>query len=283
MTTIATTQRTIVPFVRDNLGVIVASLFLATVLAWALVPGLFTGYDPEVGTFSEALLPPSAAHPFGTDYLGRDVLARVIYGTRITLLAGFIAVVVGVVVGSLLGFAAATLPPWVDAVIMRLVDVLLSVPSLLLSLCLLAVVGAGIEIVSIAVGIGSVALFARFVRARVLRVKPELFVRSARLSGTSYLGVLWQHVLPNVRTPLLALMTVEIGQAVLAISVLGFLGYGAPPPTPEWGLIIAEGRGYLGNAWWLTTLPGLVLVVTVALLSVVQNRLAHYANGEVKP
>ena len=261
-------------------GIVVA--FLLLVFAWAIAPSAFTSFDPEVGAFDEALVPPSLQHPFGTDYLGRDLLARVIYGARLTLLAGILAVLVGVVTGSIIGFAAATLPSWVDSVLMRIIDVLLSIPSLLLSLCLLAVVGAGIEIVSIAVGIGSIALFARFVRAQVLRIKPELFIRSARISGASYFSVLGRHILPNLWVPLTALVIVEIGQAVLSISVLGYLGYGAPPPTPEWGLIIAEGRAYLNTAWWLTTLPGLVLVASVALLSVVQGWLVNRSNSEAQ-
>lgn len=267
---------------RDWVFIVLVGGFLLLVLAWAIVPQLFTGYDPTVGDFTQKLQPPSVEHPFGTDYLGRDLLARVVYGTRLTLLAAFVAVLVGVAIGSLLGLASGTLPAWADAIIMRFIDVLLSVPALLLSLCLLAVVGAGIWVVSIAVGIGSIALFSRFVRSQVLRLRPELFVRAARVSGAGHSSVLVRHIIPNLWVPLTALVIVEIGQAVISISVLGFLGYGAPPPTPEWGRILAEGRQYLNTAWWITTLPGIVLVVTVALLSFVQGWLVDLTNPERK-
>ncbi|UNX53813.1 ABC transporter permease [Georgenia sp. TF02-10] len=240
-----------------------AVLVLAVVAAWALVPGLFTAHDPLVGVPAEKLQPPSAAHPFGTDALGRDLLARVIHGAVHSLTSAVIAVAVGLVVGTALGVLAGSAGRLVDDVLMRVVDVLLAVPALLLSLSVIILLGFGTTNVAIAVGVGSVAAFARLTRAEVVRLRRTDYVEAAFGSGGSYLGVLRRHVLPGAVGAVAALAVLQLGTAILAIATLGFLGYGAPPPTPEWGLLIAEGRNYIATSWWLTTLPGLVLIAVV--------------------
>ncbi|WP_425568077.1 ABC transporter permease, partial [Nonomuraea rubra] len=244
-------------------GLVVAWLVVALVLLWAVVPGVFTAYDPIAGAPAGKLRPPGAEHLFGTDAVGRDVFARVVHGSVHSLSGALVAVGVGLLLGTLLGLLAGAAGGVADAAVMRVVDVLLSVPGLLLALTVIILLGPGTVNVAIAVGIGSVAAFARVARAEVVRVRRTDYVEAAFGSGGRYPAVLWRHVLPNSLGPVIALAALQFGAAILAISTLGFLGYGAEPPTPEWGLLIAEGRNYLATSWWLTTLPGAVVVAVV--------------------
>jgi peptide/nickel transport system permease protein len=252
-------------------GVVLAWLVIAVVIAWAIVPWLFTGQDPISGVPAEKLQGPSPAHLFGTDAIGRDLFTRVVYGAVHSLSGAFVAVTVGLVAGTLLGVLAGSLGGVVDAVVMRLVDVLLAIPGLLLALSIIILLGFGTVNAAIAVGVGSIAAFARVSRSEVVRVRQSDYVEAAIGSGARLHTVLFGHVLPNSLTAVVGLAALQFGTAILAISTLGFLGYGAPPPTPEWGLLIAEGRNYVATSWWLTVLPGLVVVVVV--LSA--NRISH--------
>ncbi|WP_241671383.1 ABC transporter permease [Dankookia rubra] len=244
-------------------GLWLACAVLALVFAWAVAPSLFTARSPVEGIPGAQLLPPSWAHPLGTDGLGRDQLARVVYGARESLAGAFVAVAVGLLLGTGLGVLAGARGGWVDAAVMRLVDTLLAIPALLLSLSIIILLGFGSIKAAVAVGIVAVAQFARLSRAEVLRVRASDYVEAAFGSGGRFAAVLWRHVLPNSLTSVLALAALQFGSAILALSTLGFLGYGAPPPTPEWGLLIAEGRDFLARAWWLTASPGLVVVLVV--------------------
>lgn len=241
---------------------IISVIVLALAILAALVPRLFTGQDPTAGAY-EALMAPSSQNWFGTDSVGRDLYARVVYGARESLSGAVVAVLVGLVFGTLIGLVAGTQRGWVDAVLMRLVDVLLSIPSLLLSLSVIILLGFGTMNAAIAVGITSVATFARLARSQVLAVASSDFVEAAYGSGGTQLQVLLRHVLPNSLTPVLALAALQFGSALLQLATLGFLGYGAPPPTPEWGLLIADSRDYIATSWWLTILPGIVIIAVV--------------------
>jgi len=249
--------------VRTPPGLLLAWAVIALVVLWALAPGLFTGYSATVGQAGQQLQGPSAAHWLGTDALGRDVFARVVYGAVHSLSGAFLAVAVGLVLGTLLGLVAGSAGGWAEDAIMRIVDVLLAVPALLLSLSIIIILGFGTLNAAIAVGVTSVASFARLVRSEVVRVRRSEYVEAAFGSGGRFRTVLWRHVLPNSLTSVIAMAALQFGWAILQISTLGFLGYGAPPPTPEWGLLIAEGRNYISTAWWLTTVPGLVVVAVV--------------------
>lgn len=236
---------------------------LALVALWAVAPGVFTSYSATVGVAGQQLQAPSAAHWLGTDALGRDGYARLVFGAVHSLSGAFLAVAVGLVLGTLLGVLAGSIGGWVEDVIMRTVDVLLSVPALLLSLSIIIILGFGTLNAAVAVGVASVASFARLTRSEVVRVRRSDYVEAAFGSGGRFGAVLWRHVLPNSLTSVIAMAALQFGSAILSISTLGFLGYGAPPPTPEWGLLIAEGRNYISTAWWLTTVPGLVVVAVV--------------------
>ena len=248
---------------RIPISLALAWLVIAIVLLWAVVPGLFTGYSGTEGVPGEQLRPPGAEHMLGTDGLGRDVYARIVYGAVHSLSGAFVAVTVGLLLGTLIGLLAGSRGGWTDAALMRLVDSMLAVPSLLLSLSIIVLLGFGTLNVAIAVGAVSVARFARLARSEVVRVRRSEYVEAAFGSGGTFWAVLRRHVLPNSLTSVIALAALQFGSAILAISTLGFLGYGAPPPTPEWGLLIAEGRNYLSRAWWLTAAPGIVVVLVV--------------------
>lgn len=240
-----------------------AALVLVTVLLWTFVPSWFTSHDPLIGDGASKFLPPSLEHWFGTDRAGRDTFTRVVHGTRNTVYGAIIGTSIGLVVGTVVGVTAGVLRGPVDAVVMRLVDVLLALPGFLLALCIVAAFGPGTTHVAVGVGIAAVAPFARVARGEALRVVQLEYVDAARVSGATPAAVLFRHVLPNSAGPIVALIPTELGSTILNIAGLGFLGYGAPPPTPEWGTLLSEGRDYLANAWWLTTLPGIVVLIAV--------------------
>lgn len=256
---------------------ILSALLLLVVIAWLIAPGLFSGYDPITGDSAETFASPSLAHPFGTDHLGRDLLSRMIHGASQTALTAGLAVLTGLVLGTLVGLVASTLGPWADAIGMRLIDALIALPSFMVALFIVALHGAGPISLGIGVGIGSIVLFARVTRAEVLRIRSLDYVEASQLSGAGYWRVLGGHVLPNAAGSLLALAVVDFGAAVLAVSALGYLGFGTPPPTPEWGLIVAEGRNYLANAPWMTSLPGLFILAVVVALGVVSRYIGKVA------
>ncbi|KXV01428.1 ABC transporter permease [Gluconobacter potus] len=236
-----------------------------------LFPSALTHSDPTTGVAKDHLLAPDWAHWFGTDQLGRDVLTRIIYGARETLPAALLATLTGVVLGAFIGGLAALSAPVVDGALSGVIDVLLSIPELLLALTVVILTGFGPLHAALAVGISQTASFARIIRNLVRSLRAMPYIEAARLSGTGFGGMIWWHILPNAFRPVLGLTVLRYSMAILSLATLGFLGYGAPPPTPEWGLMIAEGRDYLATAWWMTTFPGLALL-TVAFAT---NRLSH--------
>ncbi|MGW6518291.1 ABC transporter permease [Streptomyces sp. NPDC054962] len=263
-------------FLLRRPGLLASVLVLVLVVLAAFWPGLFTSQDPLHGVPAENFRSPGGGHWFGTDELGRDVFSRVVHGAQLSLKATLIAVGFAFVVGGLIGLVAGFVGRWVEDVLMRFVDVLLSIPSLFLSLALVTALGYGTVKVAVAVGIASVAGFARVTRAEVLRVRQAVFVEASRSCGARWYSVLGRHVLPNAAGPVIVLATLEFGAAILAVSSLSFLGYGAPPPAPEWGTLISDGRNYLANAWWLTALPGLAIAAT----GLATNRIARALDGE---
>jgi peptide/nickel transport system permease protein len=248
---------------RGNAGLLIAGAVALLAVGWALTPSVFAGGDPLTGVPAQKFQGPSAEHWFGTDNLGRDLYTRMVHGAGLSLTATLAAVGIALVAGSLLGLLSGAIGGVIDTVVMRSVDVLLSVPALLLSLALVTALGFGTGNVAIAVGVSLVANFARVMRSEVLRVRQAVYVEAAYAAGVRWYAVLARHVLPNACQPVLALAAVEFGMAVLAVSALSFLGYGAKPPTPEWGTLISEGRNYLATAWWMTTLPGFVIIAVV--------------------
>ena len=257
-------------------GLVLSVLVVILVVLAAFRPSLFTSRDPLLGVPTDRFAPPGARHWFGTDELGRDLFARVVYGAALSLKATLIAVTVAFVIGGTIGLVAGFVGRWVEEALMRLVDVLLAIPALFLSLALVTALGYGTVKVAVAVGIATVAVFARVMRSDVLRVRTMVYVEAARSSGCRWYSILLRHVLPGAIGPVMVLATLDFGTAILAVSSLSFLGYGAAPPAPEWGTLISSGRNYLANAWWLSTLPGLTVAATV----LATNRIARALDGE---
>jgi len=256
-------------------GLWLAYAIIAVAALAAIAPGLFTPFSPIEGIAGAQRLAPQADYWLGTDQLGRDVYTRIIYGASHSLSAALVAVAMGLFIGTAIGVIAGAFAGRVESVLMRLVDVLLAIPSLLLSLTVIILLGFGTLNAAIAVGVASIASFARLARGEVVRIRHSDYVEAAFGSGGTFWAVLWRHILPNALTAVLAFATLQFGQAILALSTLSFLGYGTPPPVPEWGLLIAEGRNYLSTAWWLTTFPGLVVIAVV----LATNRISRQLSG----
>lgn len=258
-----------------------ALLALGVVGVAALVPKAVAPDDPYAQDVSQRLREPSAGHLFGTDELGRDLFSRVVHGTQESLSIAMLALAFAFGLSVLIGLAAGYFGGLVDRVLMAVVDVLLALPSLLISLLIVSGLGTGPVKLAVAVGIASVPTLARVTRAEVLRVSSLTFVEAARGFGLSRSRILVRHVLPHARGPVTALGALELATMVLSVSALSFLGYGTQPPDPEWGNLIAGGRDYFGTAWWLTTLPGAVLAVVVLALHRVGRALGASEAGPV--
>lgn len=238
-------------------------LMLAIVVVAAVAPSLLTSDDPVKLQLSDKFLPPSLDHWFGTDDVGRDLFARVVYGARVTLLSTLMVLViasgVGTIVGSLAGFHGG----WIDNVVMRVTDMFLAFPALVLALAINAALGRGLTQAMIAVAISWWPSYARLVRGQVLGTKSEEYVTAARVSGAPFRTVITRHILLNSFPPILVRMTLDVGFIALTTAGLSFLGLGVEPPTPEWGRMVADGRSFLLDQWWWTTFPGLALFLVV--------------------
>lgn len=242
---------------------VLAAIWLALVLVSVVAPGLLTRYDPYAIDEDHILGPMSSAHWFGTDQFGRDTYTRVVYGTAESLKAAVLAVFIGLVVGSLIGLLSGFVAGRVDTAVMRLVDTMLAIPALILSLAILTTLGPGTISIGIAIGVNSIASIARLMRSEVLSVKERAYVEASRFFGHGMWYRLGRHVLPNASGSVLTAAILDIGTAILGVASLSFLGLGAPPPTPEWGSLVAEGRGFFPTQWWMSILPGAVIAASV--------------------
>lgn len=247
-----------------------ALIFVAFVIISAAFPGWFTSTGPYETRPELALQAPSGQYLFGTDEIGRDLWSRVLHGSALTIQATLVALTIALVAGLAIGVVSGFMGGRVDAVMMRIVDVLLAIPGLLLALAIVTALGYGTMPVAVAVGVGIIPGFARTTRAEVLRVKTLPYVEAARAGGASWGRVLIRHILPNSWGPVAVLAVLDAGIAIIVIASLSFLGFGAAPPAAEWGTLIASGRDYLVTAWWLSLLPGLF----VALLVIALNHLS---------
>jgi peptide/nickel transport system permease protein len=240
--------------------------FLLVVLVAVAAPVL-APHDPVRLNVVESLEPPGARHWLGTDQFGRDVLSRIIYGSRVSVAMGLVAVAISVGGGSVLGLLAGYYRGSVDLLVMRLVDVMLAFPGILLALVVIAVLGPALGSAMIAVGISGMPLFIRVVRGSTLVVRELAYVEAAQATGCRDVRVLVRHVLPNVVTPVIVLVTLGIPSAIVAGAALSFLGLGIKPPTPDWGEMLSRGRAFMGTAWWLSTFPGLAIAIVVLAIN----------------
>jgi len=237
---------------------IIVILILSAVFAEIVAP---YAYDDQ--NLREQFLSPSAAHIFGTDSYGRDIFSRIVFGSRTSLLVGAIAVTISSVIGTFLGAISGYYGNRVDNIIMRLVDVMLAIPNILLAISIAATLGPGIVNVMIAVGISSVPGYARLVRASVMSIREQEFIEAARSIGASDFRIIMRHILPNCFAPIIVQATMSVAIAILSAAALSFLGLGVEPPTPEWGSMLSDGRSYIRDYWWVVTFPGLAIMATV--------------------
>ena len=222
-----------------------------------------TPYDPDAIDAWHVLLAPSASHWFGTDELGRDVFTRVIYGARVSLKVGFVAVGIAVLIGTVVGLFAGFYGGWTDSVLMRIVDIMLCFPTFFLILAVIAMLEPSIWYIMVIIGLTGWMGVARLVRAEVLSLKSRDFVLAARVLGASDRRIIFRHILPNALSPVLVSATLGVAGAILTESALSFLGIGVQPPTPSWGNILTAGKDYIEFAWWLSLFPGVAILVTV--------------------
>lgn len=249
---------------RLNQKAVIGLIMLLTVAAMALFAPQLSPHDPMEQNVNMRLKPPGTpGHLLGTDPLGRDILSRIIYGSRVSLLVGIAAVVVAGGVGIVLGTISGYTGGKVDMVIMRLVDLQLSIPILVLALAIVAVLGPSLRNIILVLGITGWVTYARVARGQVLVVRNKEFVEAARALGAPTPRILWKHVLPELWAPLIVVASLQVGSMILAEASLSFFGLGVPPAVPTWGRIAADGRDYLTTSWWVSTMPGLAIFVTV--------------------
>jgi peptide/nickel transport system permease protein len=249
-------------FKRNRLAVgglvVIVIMFLVAGSASLIAP-----YDPGRTEVSMKLKSPSEAHYLGTDQLGRDVFSRMLFGSRVSLSVGFVAVAISICIGILVGAVAGYYGGWVDSVLMRFVDIMLCFPSFFLILTVVALLGPSLFKVMIVIGITSWMGTSRFVRAEFLSLRERDFTQAARALGVKDLRIIFRHILPNALAPVFVTATLDVATAILVEAGLSFLGFGVQPPAPSWGNILTEGRTYIFDAWWLTIFPGLAILVTV--------------------
>ncbi|MDD5428159.1 MAG: ABC transporter permease [Candidatus Omnitrophica bacterium] len=246
-----------------NKMVLASSIFIIVILAFALFAPFIAKQDPSAIDTNAILSGPSAAHILGTDTLGRDIFSRIVYGSRISLSIGFIAVGIAVIIGLFFGSVAGYYGGKIDTVIMRFVDIMLCFPTFFLILAVIAILEPSIVNIMIVIGLTSWMGVARLVRAEILTLKERDFVAAARVMGAGDAWIIARHLIPNAIGPVFVSATLGIGGAILTESALSFLGIGVQPPTPSWGNILMDGKSTLGVAWWLTVFPGLFILFTV--------------------
>lgn len=268
-------------FARNRLAVAGLVVFCLLVLSALLAPYL-APHDPNLQDWKIRLQPPSAAHPFGTDEFGRDLLSRALYGGRVSLVAGIVPVLIGASAGTLIGLVAGYMGGWWDQALMRLLDVLLAFPMIFLALAIVGTLGPGLLNAMLAVAVVSLPGYARLVRGQVLALRERDFVVAAQAAGATHGRVLLRHLLPNILSPLLVQATLSVGSAILTTASLSFLGLGTQPPTSDWGEMLALGRQYLPEAWWLAVFPGLFVMLAVLSVNLVGDGLRDYFDPKTK-
>ena len=267
---------------RRNPSAVAGTMLVgALVLAGILAP-LLTPYDPAQQSLMEVLKPPSLAHPLGTDQLGRDILARLLFGARLTLFMGVFAVGVGMVIGVPLGVISGYYRGYVDMAIQRVMDLMLSFTTFLLALALVSLLGVGLTNVIVAVGISTIPRFARLVRSSVLTIREIAYVEASHAMGARDGRILWRHVLPNAFAPVIIQATLSMGATILTAAGLGFLGLGVQPPTPEWGAMLGEGRNYIFSSPYVTTFPGMAIFVAVLGLNLLGDGLRDALDPQLR-
>ena len=260
-------------FVKENKGFSILLALVVLILLIALLAPVLAWQDPTYSDMGSAFQAPGPGHLFGTDRLGRDVLSRVIYGTRISVPAALILVLAILVIGTVLGIIAGYFGGWVDTVIMRIADMMISFPGMVLAIAVAGIMGASIQNAIIALIVVSWTKYARLARSLVLKIRHEDYVYAAVTTGSKVIYILRQYMLPNVLPTLVITATTDIGAMMLELAGLSFLGFGAQPPIPEWGLMLNEGRQYITAYPWLILFPGLAIAIVVSIFNLLGDSL----------
>ncbi len=274
--------RTVSTQLWKNKGAMLGLTILVFLILIALSAPLIAPYNPLKVQARKALQPPGPEFWFGTDQYGRDVLSRTIYGARISLAVGLISVSIAAVCGLIIGLIAGYYGGIIDSILMRLIDIMLAFPGILLALAIVSILGPSLANLMIAVGVSSIPAYARLVRGSVLSAKQNLYVEAARVVGCGSGTILFRHILPNVAAPVIVLCTLGMGIAILWAAALSFLGLGSQPPTPEWGRMLSEGRSYLREHWWISTAPGMAILVTVLAMNLFGDGLRDALDPRLK-
>ena len=253
---------------KKNKAALVGGFLIILFIITAFVGPFLLSQDPNEVQVANKLQPPSAEHWFGTDNYGRDIFTRIIYGMELTLRVGFLSVAIGGAVGVVFGIIAGYYGGWIDTVIMRIMDVLLAFPGILLALAIVSVLGGSLRNVIIAVAIYSVPAFARIVRGSTLSVRKLEYIDAVRALGASDTRIIFKHILPNIMSPIIVQATLRIATAILTASGLSFLGLGVQPPTPEWGAMMSDGRNFIVDAPHIILFPGLMVVIVVLAFNI---------------
>jgi dipeptide transport system permease protein len=275
-------------YFAENRGAVIGLVVFLLFVLIAIFAPLLAPYSPDVQFRQSVLVPPvwqdggSSNFLLGTDAVGRDMLSRLIYGSRFSLFIGIVVTTVALVVGITIGLVAGYVRGWVDTAIMRLMDIILAFPSLLLALVLVAVLGPGLINAMIAIALVYQPHFVRLTRAAVMAEKTRDYVVAARVAGAGPLRLMFRTILPNCMAPLIVQATLSFSNAILDAAALGFLGMGAQPPTPEWGTMLAEAREFILRAWWVVTLPGLAILITVLAINLVGDGLRDALDPKMK-
>lgn len=267
---------------RRNKLAVLGMCVLVLIVLLAIFADLIAPYPYDYQNYSAALEFPTWEHPFGTDNYGRDILSRVIYGSRISLQIGFISLLVGAVIGCILGAVAGFFGGVLDTVIMRFTDILMSIPKMILAIAIATTLGPGLTNAIIAVSIGSIPNFARVVRASTLTVKDQEYVESARAIGTSNARIIAKYIFPNVMAPIIVQATLGVGTSIILAASLSFLGLGIQPPTPEWGAMLSAARSYMREQWYMVMFPGLAIMITVLALNLFGDGLRDALDPKMK-
>jgi peptide/nickel transport system permease protein len=263
-------------------GALLGLVILAALALMALAAPWLSPRDPIKTSPREALQAPGPRFALGSDQFGRDVASRALHGARISLTVGLIAVAIAVALGTPVGLLSGYYGGRVDGFVMRVVDVLLAFPGILLALAIVSVLSPGLNNVMIAVGLAAVPNYARLVRASVLSAREQLYVEAARALGSRDLWIVARYILPNVVAPLIVTATLGLGTAILSAAALSFLGLGSQPPQPEWGRMLSEGRDYLREAWWISTVPGVGIMLTVLAMNLLGDGLRDVLDPRLK-
>lgn len=266
-------RRPLIVRLAGNERVLVGCALLLATLVVAMFAGQLAPYDPNAQILTARLGAPNSAHLLGNDQLGRDVLSRMIWGSRVSLGVGFSSAVITIVIGTAIGIAAGYAGGWIDGVLMRFVDVFISVPVFILLLTIVAIYGVNLPLLIAFIGVSGFPGTARIVRAEVLSLMPREFVTASRVIGSTPLRIMAQHILPNIVPVIVVSATLRVGAAILTEAGLSYFGLGVPPPAPAWGGMVADGRNTLDTAWWVSTFPGVALLVVVIATNVVGDGL----------